>query len=472
MSIVKDLMGMSISTIINMVLGFIYFPVLTQLFSYSAAVFGRLQLIQSLATIIVSFSILSIDLAFISSKREHSSKECSQAFSAIITSGVTVLSLSIALLYSMNFFGFVELDLGIVISVFAMGTATIIERAFFALFKDKRLFGEIAISGIIRSFAVPTFGIVISLFMRNEYVLAISYTASHIISAVFFLLRTKKHNLIIELKFSIRLVIKTVLAEKNVTFFATATGLVNNLYHNIPVFLIKSLFDASLLGFYSISMRLLGTANRLLSLALYETFLPYFSKSEEHRSKIISLFPALASVFFLFFLPISLLSDWYVPMLFGTDFTPVAHVISVIVAWLFSQTLVGPYTGIPLVYRRSDITLKLNIVALFARILGFYFGKALAGYEGALYSIAFVSMFVYQTYLYFALKLSKQLSWRQPGILLLYQAGLVLTSIPGIAKYLSCLFLVPAVIIINRNREVFLRIKASFRRRKNRSEEA
>lgn len=456
MSFRKDVVSIQLTTFFNVLAGFIYFPILTRIFDFGPDIFGQFQFINSITTIILSFALLSLDSAFISEIDEQNQEQTAIAFSTMVVLGLTVSSLSVISLCLLKASGFLKVEKHFLLYLLIASASLVFERALYALFREKREFTHVArVRGIV-TLTHPILGCIFAFFFRNAYVLLLAFSFSHLLGTGYYFLIAKRKGLLPKFVLHLPAIKKYLFINMNTITFQTPSGFFNNFYHNLPIILIRKIFSNDILGYYSLTMRVLGTTNQLLSQGLYETFLPYIAKSEKNREAALTYLPVVCAAFFPPFLFASLLSSWYVPLLFGKSFSLVSAIIRIMTPFYFTQAVVGPYVGFLLVYRRSELDLTINVMGVLLRTGMFFVASYFWGLPGGLLSISLSGMLVYQIFLFAAHRLAGGI--KPPKILfslLPYQALLLLLFLDLLPSWLALIFLIPSAHILLKNRSLF-----------------
>jgi len=360
MSVFRDSILIGFSNIIVFIFSFFRSPILVRIFKFSPEIFGRFQYLMTILATISSYSQFSLDTAYISERKTHSVIERRFFFSwfSLIVISLTCISLFIWSIISKSRLLFFQ---GIVLAL-----PQILFSAISTNIRDEKRFDLLSLSRIINTFASTLIVIISAILIPDENSLIISTSISMVICFIFLAKKTKWNYTKIKLDKSY--ITNFVKSNYGFILFQTGSFMLNRFSSNSPIFFIKKLFDDKILGFYSIAHRLLLVTGDIWSSALSEVFLPYFSKSEEDERKIFHNFLLSSSVMFLLYFAVSALSDYYINILFGTDFMAVSPIIRILNPWLFSAIVVGPYTSAFPVHRKTGTNLLINIFLIFGRI--------------------------------------------------------------------------------------------------------
>jgi len=456
MSFRKDVISMQFTALINIMAGFIYFPILARVFRFPPETFGQFQYINSLTMITMSFALLSLDWAFISDQEEQDQKQAKTAFSTMVLVGFLVFATSTFFLFLAKNYGLLDIETYFIIFIFLTGIAMTYERAFYALFREKKQFSYVAKERVLVSICHPTIGLCFALFFRNSYILLLAFAASHLLGALYFHRIAKRKGIMPGWSLDFRASKKLLKRNWNTVAFQTPSDFLKSTFGNLPILLLKKFFSEDILGFFSLSMRILGTANSLLSQGLYETFLPYVAKSQYKRELALNYFPLLCSIFFPAYFAASFLSSWYVPLLFGESFSYVSEIVRIMAPFYFTTAVTGPYLGFVLIYRRSEINLIINVLGIILRAGLFFLSSLFWGLSGGLFAISISGILVYFTIIIVATRLSNGFLMKISIPLVVYTVMLFVVSSNIVTTWMIPVFLLPSFLIIYKNRGILL----------------
>ncbi len=277
------------------------------------------------------------------------------------------------------------------------------------ILRDQKEFKLLSTVIILQSAANVATGLIIGFFVRNEVSLVLASSTSFLVSSGYVILKGK-----MGLRFSKpdRSFIRGFLKDNsNLVIFQTGSSVLNTFSFNLPVFILRVLFDDVILGFYSLAYRLILAVNRVMSQALAQTFLPYFSKSRDDELRIFGWFPMLALGFYPVYLLVSLFSGWYIPLLFTQEFGEVGKIIRILIPWQYTVAVISPYTSSLMVHKKANMGLWINILLLGARIgsliLGASFGHRIALLVFSIISALFFNIMMVYSFKYMIVKCNR-----------------------------------------------------------------
>jgi len=443
MGLIKDTAYVMLSNIISVGVNFFYYPILVRLYGFTSDIFGNFQYIGSTLGVITAYSVLAMDIAYISERKKHSKIEQSEFLIWFLIIGILIKSISViswAIITKDMFFG----TMGII-----LGIPQLISVSIQLLLKDEKRFKFLSLMIAIQAISNVFFGILIGFFLQNSLCLILASSLSFVVSVVIILFISA-----IKIKFTkprISFLKNFLITNSNLVVFQTGSNLLNTVSFNLPVFVIKTLFGEMILGFYSLAFRLLIAVNRVMSQALSQTFLPYFSKSRSDELRIFIRFYLLAIFFYPLYLGVSLLSDFYVVLLFGSDYLEVSTMIKLLVPWLFSVAVISPYTSSFTVHKKANIGLILNILLLLSRIGSMIIGSKFS-YVVSLLLFSLTSTLFFDLMLLFSFKFAKVKFVNNLLLMLVLQFSLYIAIVKGLPRFISLIPLLLFLTIVIKKR--------------------
>lgn len=198
---------------------------------------------------------------------------------------------------------------------------------------------------------------------------------------------------------------------RNFPLYCIITDFINNLSVNLPVFLLSAFYGEKVVGFYSLSTRILGAPNTLLASSISEVFK---QRAVEDKIKYGTCQQIFSKAFlYLFFIGAIILfftfvfSPFAFPLLFGDQWTPSGKYAQVLAFLYFIKFIVSPLSVTLYIKNKQNVDMYFHIALLIMiflimgglHTLGF---SALSAISGMV--VAFV--IVYGLYLYKAYKYS------------------------------------------------------------------
>jgi len=457
MRIIRDVGYILLSNLITITVSFFYFPLLVKFYGFSSEYFGGFQYIQSTIGVIAAFSGIAMDVAYISERKTHTEEERTN-----FTTWFFLIAISIQL-FSILFWALISKDSSFAVFGPVISISLVFNSVIQLLLRDQKEFRLLSAAIIVQSVANVAFGLIIGFFVRSEATLIFAASLGNVVSGGFLILNKK-----ISFRFSNpdKAFIKKFFRDNyNLLFFQTGSSVLNTFSFNLPVFIIKLLFSDVVLGFYSLAYRLILAVNRVMSQALSQTFLPYFSKSEEDEKMIFKWFPALTFGFYPIYLLISLLSSWYIPLLFTYEFNEVGKIIQILIPWQYSVAVISPYTSSLLVHKKANVTLRINILLLGARVGSLVIGAAF-DHRISLLLFSMVSTFFFDIMMVYSHKYAKVKVSKNLLLILILQTLMYSAVLNNVLKWISILPCSVLVFVFIKKRKVITRFLGSIKKNK------
>ncbi|WP_292592377.1 oligosaccharide flippase family protein [Mesotoga sp. UBA5825] len=457
MGIVRDAGYVLVSNIITIAVTFLYYPLLVKFYGFPSEVFGSFQYIQSTLGVIASFSVIAMDTAYVSEGKVHSEQERAKFATWFLLIGIIIKSSSIL------FWAFLTKDISFAVLGLIIGFPQMLSIMVQLVLRDQKDFKLLSTVIILQSATNVATGLLIGFFVRNEASLVLASSMSFLVSSGYVILKSK-----IGLRFSKpdRSFLRGFLRDNsNLVIFQTGSSVLNTFSFNLPVFILRVLFDDVILGFYSLAYRLILAVNRVMSQALAQTFLPYFSKSRDDELRIFGWFPVLALGFYPIYLLVSLFSDWYIPILFTQEFGEVGKIIKILIPWQYTVAVISPYTSSFLVHKKANVGLWINILLLGARIGSLVLGASF-GHRMALLFFSMISTLFFNIMMIYSFKYAVVRCNRDVSMIILLQISMYLAVLDNVFRWISILPCVILIYSVFSKRDSFKQIMMSIKRKR------
>ena len=169
--------------------------------------------------------------------------------------------------------------------------------------------------------------------------------------------------------------------------FSLPQGLMNSVSQNVPVFLLTSLFDSGVVGYYAMAHRLLYLPSRFLGQSVRQVFLQRAAEAEAHGERLYPLLrKATLGLVALGVLPALVVVIGGAPLFrltLGEQWGDSGRYAAWMTLWLFFAFVNPPAMSITQVVRKQHWLLWYDGVLLAARCAALYLGARLGGALGA-----------------------------------------------------------------------------------------
>lgn len=164
----------------------------------------------------------------------------------------------------------------------------------------------------------------------------------------------------------------------NFPIYSVASEIFNFLSSQLPVFLVKPFFGATMLGLYSFPHRYVSTPVQLLSTSISRV---YVQKAQTLKNNIPELGGLTLSLFKKQFLmgiiPFAVMGLWGEPLfrfVFGAEWAFSGFLAQLIAPWLFVVMLSSPLSSILIVMEKQRVSMVYNVLLLVFRIVSLLAG--------------------------------------------------------------------------------------------------
>lgn len=170
------------------------------------------------------------------------------------------------------------------------------------------------------------------------------------------------------------------LAKRYIDFpkFSVASEMFNFISSQLPVYMVKPLFGATILGLYSFPHRYVSTPVQLMSTSISRVYVQEAQLLKNNIRELSALtFSLFKKQFLAGIIPFSVLALWGKPLfafIFGVEWEFSGYLAQLIAPWLFVVMLSSPLSSVMIVMEKQKISLVFNILLLAARILSLLIG--------------------------------------------------------------------------------------------------
>lgn len=380
-NMLKNVTKISSGTILGQIISFVTLPIFSRL--YGATVIGYWALFTSVATIINSFSDLGMSNAIMI---EEDEKQRKNLFSIITTLGIVfsiIISAGYFVYYTVfpNNTGIHPLFYAVVLAVLIF-TQQQIQLSYSWLNKKKK-YNILMKNPIVNQLTIAIIAIPLGLlgkFLNMGVFITYGYYIGLILGQFLTLVHMRRFIPTIIPDFNIKHHIATIKKYREFVQYQTPTNFLAQLKTQTPILLIKMFFGPTILGYYSVTQRILGIPINLLANAIgkvyYQSVVDVSNRGESvgeftyknmARAMKIAVIPMIlimgfgdiASVFFL-----------------GADYSVAGNLIRIISLMTFFTFLMIATQGIAIVIHKQ----KYMLISAIAQILGYIVGLSVGRY--------------------------------------------------------------------------------------------
>ncbi len=403
-SLAKNVFKLSFGTVIGQVISLISLPILTRM--YGAKIIGEWAIINSIATIINSFS----DFGLINSIMIEDNEE----IAPIIYKVVTTITLIICFFSSIIYFIYHIIVFGIEISalykviVLFLWAVTLQQiQICYTWLNRQQQYSLLMKNPIINNICLLFSAILFYLMGLKEY----GYFISMIIGQLFTLLHMKlqlPHGFI-TLRFSDYKY--TIKKYRQFIYYQLPTTIILQIKLQLPTLLIGNFFGNTILGYYSVSMRVLNMPVTFLANSVGRV---YFQKTSELKNNIYEIgkftLKSLNYAMKLGFLPLALImtfADIFFMVIFGKEYLMAGNYTRIMSYYGFFMFLSMCTNGVAIVLNKQYYALISGVSQIVTIIISFAIGKYLDSSYIALFILSISYVFIQIIYFCYIFKYTK-----------------------------------------------------------------
>lgn len=360
----------SSGTLIGQLISIISVPIITRL--YGADIVGYMALFISISSVVNSFSDLGLTNAIMINDNEDDSHR--------IYKVVTTINLFISIIVSIFLMLFYNFPTGyntifITCIVFLLMVCTQQAQISYTWLNKKQKYNVLMKNPVLSQIAILIVSVPLAYMGQIKY----GYFIGVLAGQVFRLINMMKNLPSGFLTFQVNDYKKTFKENKDFILYQFPTTVLTNLKNQMPTFLIQSFFGATILGYYSIAVRILNVPSQLLANSIGRVYFSTVSKMKNQGLAIGEYtFRNLKKATYISIIPMIMLitmSGLLVYIVLGeTNVVAVEILRASSIQALFTFFMMS-LSGIYIVINKQDYALKSVIAQMILYVVGFTFGK-------------------------------------------------------------------------------------------------
>lgn len=365
-----DVAKIASGTMIGQVISFVAVPIYTRM--YGASILGTWTIINSIATVITSFSDFGLKNAIMIEKEEETEK----LYTAITT--LTALIAAITGIISGFYYGYIDKSLGMnpAIAGLMIGLVSFLTpqtQTCYTWLNKKGEYNILMKNPLIHNVAMAVITIGLGALGYIQYGYYIGVIAGSIIT----ILRMKIYlpRRLFNFHFDdYRQLIKT---KKEFYLYQMPTNVLGQFKEQVPVFAIQSLFGVEMLGYYSITMKYLKLPINLLAQSIGRVFFKTVAEMTrkgqgigEYAFRNVCRAMKLAVVPLIF---IYAAGDVMCPFLFGSDYIIAGNIMRIVASNSFFMFIMVSCQGMTVTLHKQ----RNNMIASILQMVGYAGGIGL-----------------------------------------------------------------------------------------------
>lgn len=374
-NLVKQTSILASGTIIAQIIGLIATPILSRF--YTPDDFGLFGSILTIAAILSTVSSLKYEMAIVltSNKTETRGLLALSIWLLLMTSGLV----SIVILIYPELLTFIDLEKVSVITVasllllvFGYGLFNI----FYQLHSKFENYTLLSKSIIVQKLGIVILQLLIFVFFANTYGLIIGFTIGWLLALIILIIPELK-----ELKLhTFRLIYLKLLAKKYYRFscFTAPQSLFNAISQGLPILMIGYYFDATAVGLYFFTVRVLQLPTTIISKSIRQVFYKQASDLISDLSKLKKEYLKITTFLFKIILipviTIFMFGPEIFQFLFGSKWLDAGEIASWLFLWIGLLFINQPTNALLLVLKKNKIQFILDFFLIIFRLYVLYYG--------------------------------------------------------------------------------------------------
>jgi len=423
----RNVAKISSGTMVGQIVSFITLPILTRI--YGAKILGVWATMYSISIIINAFSDLGLTNAIMIEKKEE---DTFLIYKVVSTIGLILCILSGLVIVIYNFlsspFAYTEqyiIALMVVIIAFTYQQTQIC----YTWLNKKSQYNILMKNPIINNVFASVIAICLGLMGQITY----GYYIGMILGQIVTLIHLKRYLPNKMFLFSTKEFYKIVKSKREFVIYQMPTNFITQVKNQLPVLLIRALFGPEMVGYYSISVKILNIPVNLLATSIGRVYyqsiasikddviaISNFTYRNLKRAMNIAIFPLIL---------LYSLSDVLIPIALGPEYVITGDMIRIVVFNAFSTFMLLSSRGLAIVLNKQKYPMISTIIQLIACVLSLIAGCCI--FDSIYIGLALMSacVFCIQTWFFCALfNTMKFLWWKYVKDVLVSLSIIVCTS--------------------------------------------
>lgn len=405
----KNVAKISFGTLTGQVVSFITLPIITRI--YGAEIIGIWTLFQSFSIIVNSFSDLGLTNTIMMSKKDDDMLKTYKVVSTLVLCFSIFLGCIVYFYYQITKEN-LQLNINFVWIYLIISTFTFQQiQVCYTWLNKKGKYKILMRNPIINNFACGIISIVLGLFGFKIY----GYFIGWLIGQLLTLINMKRN--LPKSMFTFNIIeIKDVLFDnKKFIIYQLPTNIIANIKNQIPTLGIKVLFGAEMLGYYSLTVKILQIPITFLANAIGRVFFQTVSDMKlkgEYIGKYV--YNNITNVMKIAIIPIIILlasGDYIVILFLGNEWKIAGDIIRIMTLQTFFMFLMNTVQGIAIILDKQRLAMNFAIIQSIGFIISLVMGKYIffSAYIGiALMSFTFVICnIIYFCFLFTSMNINK-----------------------------------------------------------------
>ncbi len=370
----KNITKISSGTLVGQIISFITVPIFTRI--YGAEILGIWAFLNAIYLFVNSFSDLGLTYSIMVEKDENKREKIYQILTTIILLFSFIISIIIGIIYT--FFKENDTNLNIwflmIYSLIAIFTLQQVQICYTWLNRNGK-YDILMKNPLINNLSFGIIGIILGIIGLKQYGYYIGWIAGQILT----LMNMKKYMPKKSINVNIREYKEIFKENLNFVKYQLPTNIINVLKNQLPTFIIKPFFGNTILGYYSITLKILNIPITLLGNAVGRVF---FQESTEMMNKGQGIgeftYRSITKMMKVGAIPMILLISFgkiAVRIFLGEDWEPAGDMLRIVAFQTYFIFLTASVQGISINLKKQKYVMYTYIAQSIGIIISFFIGK-------------------------------------------------------------------------------------------------
>lgn len=368
----RNVMKIFSGTIAGQIINFITLPFFTRMFG--AEGIGIWTLLEAKATIVNTFSDLGITNVIMLEKSENESLDIYRVVSTISV----IISILTALLFFIydSYIGEHDVFFSMILAIIMALTTFSMQQTqiCYTWINKKSGYNILMKNPVIKNISVLIFALFFWLVDIGEYGYCLAMMFGQIVTIIHMKRYLPKKMFTINTKIIKEVVVRNIYFVK----YQMPTNIVTQFKNQLPIILIEAFFGTTILGYYSVSVRLLSAPINLIGSALGRVFFQTVSDMRREGKDIgefaLRNMKKASHMASLIMILIISFGDIGICILFGKDYLMAGNILRIVVIQNFFTLLMGSTLGLPTVLGKQKYALISALFQIISQVISLSIG--------------------------------------------------------------------------------------------------
>lgn len=361
---IRNIMKMMTGTVSGQIISAVMVPVASRF--YGAELYGDVAVFTSAATICVSLLGFGLSAAIMVEETDEKAVQ-TYKFAVLFTNMLVVLIaagvLSLAPVVRVITTSLPYAVCVILLAFYAMMANQI--NLLYAWLNRKERYNVLLMNPIISPLVYNGLVVILAIIGFKSIGLYAGLIASQIVTLLHMFVNMDR----MQYKLKISDVKDVIRRNKDFMIYSYPADIMNNVVGNLPVQLLSIYFGNTVVGYYSMAMKLLNIPSGIISSSVSRVYFKEATEKEHSEGRAREYtYEASKIITAIYSIPVAgilLLGQWVIPFVLGADWAGSVTYIQIMAIWNLFAIAINSTAGLPAIINKQRVNMIISIIKLF-----------------------------------------------------------------------------------------------------------